>query len=273
MKARLMLALWSVPFCASFATAQTLVTNPYSMRNAVITSAEIPWELEEVRTFPIYRAVAPTKVSNPPSKESLPSDARDMLDKFEAKAKAIRTAANQDICRLRPPIVRELKALQDKYTRAGKLDEAVAIRDWIRTLKEPLEPVQSDPGALYRYSSQVGKSFFFRVAGAVGGSLWGTDVYTGDSNLAAAALHAGVLKAGESGVVKVTILPGRTSYEGSTRNGVSSASYGSYPTSFKVESAAGEDCSYLGDDDQPPKRSEKARKTAGRTKRSAKDGK
>lgn len=29
--------------------------------------------------------------------------------------------------------------------------------------------------------------------------MWGTDIYTGNSNLAAAAVHAGLLKVGETG--------------------------------------------------------------------------
>ena len=44
---------------------------------------------------------------------------------------------------------------------------------------------------------QVGQTYFFRVQGEDRGNLWGTDVYTGDSSLAAAALHAGAVKAGK----------------------------------------------------------------------------
>ena len=55
-------------------------------------------------------------------------------------------------------------------------------------------------------------------------NVWGTDVYTDDSELCHAALHAGVItQAG--GVVRVTRAPGRSSYAPSTRNGVSSSQY------------------------------------------------
>ena len=50
------------------------------------------------------------------------------------------------------------------------------------------------------------------------GTVWGSDVYTDDSTLAAAAVHAGAVGAGETGLVKVTILPGESSYDASTRN-------------------------------------------------------
>ena len=50
------------------------------------------------------------------------------------------------------------------------------------------------------------------------GSLWGTDVYTADSSICQAALHAGLLTR-LGGQVSVTGEPGRRSYAGTTRNG------------------------------------------------------
>ena len=56
-------------------------------------------------------------------------------------------------------------------------------------------------------------------------NIWGTDEYTDDSAICTAAIHAGVLKLQQAGVV--TIVTGRTasSFTGSERNGVTSASY------------------------------------------------
>jgi hypothetical protein len=83
---------------------------------------------------------------------------------------------------------------------------------------------------------QDGRTLFVEVTGLDDGSrVWGSDVYTDDSSLAAAAVHAGVLRPGERGVVRVTILSGRESYEGSARNGVRSASYQRWPGSFRVD--------------------------------------
>jgi len=65
--------------------------------------------------------------------------------------------------------------------------------------------------------------------------VWGTDVYTDDSSVAAAAVHAGLLKVGERGRIKVTMLPGQDSYPGTTRNGVTSAEWASWDGSFKLE--------------------------------------
>ena len=65
--------------------------------------------------------------------------------------------------------------------------------------------------------------------------MYGTGVYTDDSSLATAAVHAGVLRAGEEGVVKVTILRDQGPYQGSERNGVTSSSYSSWYGAFRVE--------------------------------------
>ena len=59
------------------------------------------------------------------------------LNRYEREKAAIQNEADQKIRERRQKLIEELKPLQDKYTREAKLDEAVAIRDLIRTLKEP----------------------------------------------------------------------------------------------------------------------------------------
>jgi hypothetical protein len=66
-----------------------------------------------------------------------------------------------------------------------------------------------------------------------GGKIWGTDVYTDDSSICLAAVHAGVITP-EGGLVLVTIRESQAAYEASTRNGVSSRSYGYWARSFEV---------------------------------------
>jgi hypothetical protein len=92
-----------------------------------------------------------------------------------------------------------------------------------------------DPGNLAEYAGQLKKSFFFKVTGNHSGAIYGTGTYTTDSTLATAVVHAGVLKTGETGVVKVTIVEGLSFYQASSRNGVRSNSWNSFPTAFKVE--------------------------------------
>ncbi|MFO7627391.1 MAG: LCCL domain-containing protein [Candidatus Fermentibacteraceae bacterium] len=97
------------------------------------------------------------------------------------------------------------------------------------------EMVLDDPGNLVDFRGQEGMTYYFRVTGSTQGSLWGTGVYTDDSSLATVAVHAGVLQEGQVGVVKVTILAGQSSYDGTTRNGVTSRSYGNWHGSYMVE--------------------------------------
>src|SRR5262245_28013585 len=91
------------------------------------------------------------------------------------------------------------------------------------------------PHNLVALGHQVGKTFYFRVHGEETGQVWGTAISTGDSALAAAAVHAGAVELGATGVVKVTIVPPLQQYHGSTRHDITSQSYGSYRTAYRVE--------------------------------------
>ncbi len=66
------------------------------------------------------------------------------------------------------------------------------------------------------------------------GSIWGSDVYTTDSSVCRAALHAGVINR-RGGPVTVVARPGERRYLGVTRNGITSSNYGPYKTSFVFE--------------------------------------
>jgi hypothetical protein len=63
-------------------------------------------------------------------------------------------------------------------------------------------------------------------------SAWGTDVYTDDSSIATAAVHSGLITVSQGGTVTIEIRPGQASYTGSTRNGVTSGTYGSWDGSY-----------------------------------------
>lgn len=67
---------------------------------------------------------------------------------------------------------------------------------------------------------------------------WGTDIYTDDSSIAVAALHAGLITTA-GGVVTFEIRPGQDNYLGSTRNGVMSNSYANWPRSFSFVTSSG----------------------------------
>jgi len=109
--------------------------------------------------------------------------------------------------------------------------------------RAPITPATSpdnavtDPGNLSTFRNRVGEKINFLVRGSSTGSVWGTGIYTDDSRLATAAVHARVLRPGELAVVTVIILPGQNGgYAGTTQNGIISSPYsqpwgGSYTVS------------------------------------------
>jgi hypothetical protein len=68
--------------------------------------------------------------------------------------------------------------------------------------------------------------------GTLSGSLWGTDLYTDDSSVCSAAVHGGLITTSGGGTISIEIRPGAASYNGSSRNGVASRSYGGWHGSF-----------------------------------------
>jgi hypothetical protein len=189
--------------------------------------------------------------------DDLPADARELVEKIgqqvgklqekgQKEADAIRQRADAEIEALTKrsqqkvqaqigKLIAELKPLQQAYAKQGQLDEALAIRDQIKQLKAHQEGAAPDPGNLVGLQGQVGKSFSFEVTGEAAGDLWGTDVYTSDSRLAAAAVHAGKVRLGEKKVVRVTVVQPPGGFQGSTRNGVTSYSFGPYPGAYRVD--------------------------------------
>ena len=64
---------------------------------------------------------------------NLPADGRQLLDRFEADRTAIEREIDQRVEARRAELVKTLENLQAQYTKAGKLDEALAIREYLRT--------------------------------------------------------------------------------------------------------------------------------------------
>ncbi len=123
-------------------------------------------------------------------------------------------------------VIQELVAY---FERRGRL-----TRFQIRKLLDQGLLAGDAPPNMLNLCDRVGSTYYFRVTGEPAGSVWGTDIYTGDSALAAAAVHAGLVKAGEAAVVKVVVEQPRSKYQGSVRNGVTSQEYGQYGTAYRL---------------------------------------
>lgn len=115
-----------------------------------------------------------------------------------------------------------------------------------RPVDEPPGPfgivfLDSDPGIVPQpvtataYRGQFGEQFDLEIIGRTDGTIWGTDVYTDDSDISTAAVHAGIVQPGERALVTVTIVKPRPSYRGDTRNDVTSHDFGPFPCSFILQ--------------------------------------
>jgi hypothetical protein len=124
-------------------------------------------------------------------------------------------------------VIQELVAYFD---RRGKLTP-----DQIEKLLQQGFLAADAPATMVGLCDLVGQTYYFRVQGEDTGSVWGTDIYTGDSALAAAAVHAGAVGLGEAKTVKVTVAAPLPRYAGSTRHGITSHSFGSYGTAYRVD--------------------------------------
>jgi hypothetical protein len=137
----------------------------------------------------------------------------------------------------------DMKALKVTTAQFGdvelKLADALSLRSLAYQPEPELTNVEDGPDNLANLQGMIGKSFLFKVTGAANGSVWGTGTYTSDSYLPAVAVHAGVLKAGQTGVVKVTIVVPLAAYMGSVANGVTSSDYGPWPGAYRVEKRRG----------------------------------
>jgi hypothetical protein len=90
------------------------------------------------------------------------------------------------------------------------------------------------------FRAYVGARFAYTCPpNGTAGSVWGTDVYTDDSSVCTAAVHAGLITLAAGGAVTIEMRPGQASYTSSTRNGIRSSSYGSWGGSFVFAGAGG----------------------------------
>jgi len=186
--------------------------------------------------------------------EDLPAEAKKLIEEHEKasgeivkktkeilnKAQEAKQKAEKELVGRKQKLIAQLEELGKRLEKEGKAPQAKVVAEQVEELKTGrIAGAAPDPGNVVNLRGQNGKVFFFEVTGAQKGTVWGTDVYTDDSSLAVAAVHAGVLKVGHKAVVKVTILPGEQKYGGSMRNGITTADFGAWEGSFKVEAVKG----------------------------------
>ena len=76
-------------------------------------------------------------------------------------------------------------------------------------------------------------------AGCGAGTIWGTAVYTDDSNICTAAQHSGAITPANGGSFLFIVTAGQSIYPASTQNGVASQEWGEWGRSFTLVPLAG----------------------------------
>jgi hypothetical protein len=107
-------------------------------------------------------------------------------------------------------------------------------RRQLRKLLEQNFVASEAPANMHGLCETVGTIYYFRVTGVTEGQLWGTDIYSGDSTIGAAAVHAGLLKPGETAFLRVTVVTPPEQFPGTVRNGVTSTEYGRYQYAWRL---------------------------------------
>ena len=120
--------------------------------------------------------------------------------------------------------------------RNGIVSEQSESSDGSYQLLPPsLNEFANAPTNMSAFTGKYDIIFLFRVTGSKEGAIWGgkDGVYTTDSEIATAAVHAGVLKLGQTGIVRIKVLPGRSSYPEFTRNAITSHGFDEWEGSYQ----------------------------------------
>jgi hypothetical protein len=186
--------------------------------------------------MPVRPEVPPRATPAAPARPPLPplsDDAQRLLDQWK-----------QD----QASIIEQLRFLQLTYRDAGRAEDAAAIAAQARVLQQRIPavsgsataelvneglPTRDEPVTMSLFRAKAGETLSFAIRGRDDQPVWGTTTYTDDSGLETAAVHAGLLRPGQSGIVRVSPLPGQDRYDASNQNGVQSNAYARQQGSYR----------------------------------------
>ncbi|MBX9692611.1 MAG: hypothetical protein K2Z81_09525 [Cyanobacteria bacterium] len=171
-------------------------------------------------------------------KEDCSSRIEEIRERMDLEIKEIRQGMEQKIKLENQHLADRLKPIMEQYAKEGKFDEALAIRAKLKESKSKSSNVRPDPGTLTEYECEINNTFLFDVVGDKYGIVWGSDVYTADSQLSTAAVHAGLLRDGQRGIIRAEIvdMTGLVTI-GTHQNDVISSDWGPYPFGYKLSKA------------------------------------
>jgi hypothetical protein len=119
-------------------------------------------------------------------------------------------------------LVQQLQAMQDRYMADLRPEDAANVRAQIRLLQRAAglseEAPRPDVVSMGAYRDRLGQTFMFTITGSADAPVWGSGIYTDDTPLEGAAVHAACC-APVDRPVRVTVLAGQQQYVGTKRNG------------------------------------------------------
>ncbi|MBK8979056.1 MAG: hypothetical protein IPM29_24430 [Planctomycetes bacterium] len=158
--------------------------------------------------------------------DRLPPDAAERIRQFDEISWLMRADLYQDLARLAAA-----------HRSLGDVRSATAIESAAAHLSpRPPDRALAAPQDLTEVPGEPGQSWLLAVTGSLDGVVRGTEVYTDDSALGAAAVHVGLLQAGQRGILRVTFVAGQASYAGTSCNGVETQDRSAWHRKFTLES-------------------------------------
>lgn len=155
---------------------------------------------------------------------------------------------------------RQLRAISEKMERDKKPEQALAMIDAIMgsfdspEARQALELARSRikiavqgaaaaavPGPVRHveiFHLDIGDQVTVRITGRNAGPIWGDSVYTLDSDPGTAAVHAGLLRVGETKRIKIWVVPPPLEFVAANRNGIQSRRWKSYRAGIIMHEAA-----------------------------------
>ena len=132
-----------------------------------------------------------------------------------------------------------LGALNQTYDGTPKLATATTVPAGLTVVfsYDTVPAVITPPtGNLAAYAADIGQTLYVSATGATTGNVYGSNAtaYAITSDLATAAVHAGVLTPGQTAVLQISILADAGTYVGSAQNGGTSQSASASGGSFQI---------------------------------------
>jgi hypothetical protein len=130
---------------------------------------------------------------------------------------------------------------------SGRADIGAELRDFLATCMDGACPAAEAVAEItwsataLDFEGPAGTQFDLAcpaLGNASMGVIWGTDIYTADSAICAAAVHAGIITTAGGSVI-IEIMVGQKAYLASDRNGVTSFDWGAYDRSYRFVPAVG----------------------------------